>query len=149
MLLQAFGEVGLVLQRIHRRGLHETLHFGALRKPGRGERLLLLSDGETIRDVIGVPLRDLASTPRFECRIATFAETELEREIARCATEPVSCGTELRTCHLRSSATSRQHDMGGGSGRRMGRALIAQRWEIEAIEEMFAGPEQPWRDRHV
>src|SRR3989442_5821072 len=31
----------------------------------------------------------------------------------------------------------------------MGGALIAQGREIEAGEEMLAGPEQPWRDRHV
>src|SRR5213079_3329036 len=31
----------------------------------------------------------------------------------------------------------------------MGGALITQGREIEAVEEMLAGPEQPWRDRHV
>src|SRR5260221_10702725 len=31
----------------------------------------------------------------------------------------------------------------------MGGALVAQGREIEAVEEMLAGPEQPWRDRHV
>src|SRR5258708_14327167 len=31
----------------------------------------------------------------------------------------------------------------------MGGALIAQGREIEAVQEMLAGPEQPWRDRHV
>jgi len=31
----------------------------------------------------------------------------------------------------------------------MGGALIAQCREIESVEEMLAGPEQSWRDRHV
>src|SRR6266851_4977696 len=31
----------------------------------------------------------------------------------------------------------------------MGGALIAQGREIEAEQEMLAGPEQSWRDRHV
>src|SRR2546428_2799690 len=47
------------------------------------------------------------------------------------------------------SGTSCQHDVGRGGGGHMGGALIAQGREIEAGEEMLAGPEQPWRDRHV
>src|SRR2546428_10369878 len=47
------------------------------------------------------------------------------------------------------SLTSCQHDVGRGGGGHMGGALIAQGREIEAGEEMLAGPEQPWRDRHV
>src|SRR4051812_17475207 len=31
----------------------------------------------------------------------------------------------------------------------MGGALIAQLFEIEAVPEVLAGPEQDWRDRHV
>src|SRR5260370_26572484 len=31
----------------------------------------------------------------------------------------------------------------------MGGARIAQGREMEAVQEMRAGPEQPWRDRHV
>ena len=31
----------------------------------------------------------------------------------------------------------------------MGRALIAQSREVEAVQEMLAGPEQPRRDRRV
>src|SRR5207248_9152898 len=42
-----------------------------------------------------------------------------------------------------------QHDVGRGGGGHMGGALIAQGREIEAVEEMLAGPEQPWCDRHV
>src|SRR5207253_7748174 len=40
-------------------------------------------------------------------------------------------------------------DVGRGGGGHMGGALITQGREIEAVEEMLAGPEQPWRDRHV
>src|SRR4051812_9820390 len=47
------------------------------------------------------------------------------------------------------SLTSCQHDMGCRGGRDMGGALIAQCREIEPIQEMLAGPEQHWRDRHV
>src|SRR5213593_991327 len=47
------------------------------------------------------------------------------------------------------SGTSCQHDVGRGGGGHMGGALIAQGREIEAGEEMLAGPEQPRRDRHV
>src|ERR1043166_3369195 len=47
------------------------------------------------------------------------------------------------------SLASCQHDVGCGGGRHMGGALIAQGREIEAVQEMLAGPEQPWRDRHV
>src|SRR5512132_2140599 len=39
--------------------------------------------------------------------------------------------------------------MGCGGGWHMGGALIAKGREIEAVQEMFAGPEQPGRDRHV
>src|SRR5215213_373031 len=39
--------------------------------------------------------------------------------------------------------------MGCGGGRHMGGALIAQGREIEAVQEMLAGPEQPGRNRHV
>src|SRR4051812_43755875 len=47
------------------------------------------------------------------------------------------------------SLTSCQQDVCCGGGGHMGGALIAQRREIEAVQEMLAGPEQPWRDRHV
>src|SRR6476659_2184635 len=36
-----------------------------------------------------------------------------------------------------------------GGARHLGGALIAQGREIEAIQEMLPGPEQPWRDRKV
>src|SRR5262245_36239090 len=39
--------------------------------------------------------------------------------------------------------------MGCAGGRHMGGALIAQSREIEAVEQMLTGAEQPWRDRHV
>ena len=39
--------------------------------------------------------------------------------------------------------------MGCSGGRHVGGALVAQGREIEAVEEMLAGPEQPWRDRHM
>src|SRR4029079_3285217 len=39
--------------------------------------------------------------------------------------------------------------MGCGGSRHMARALIAQRPEVESVEEMLAGPEQPRGDRHV
>src|SRR5258708_2087976 len=47
------------------------------------------------------------------------------------------------------SLTSCQHDVGCGGGGHMRGARIAQGREIEAVPEMLAGPEQPWRDRHV
>src|SRR5438552_7467390 len=47
------------------------------------------------------------------------------------------------------SLTSCQHDVGRGGGGHMGGELIAQGREIETVQEMLAGPEQPWRDRHV
>src|SRR5689334_18538459 len=45
--------------------------------------------------------------------------------------------------------TPRQHDVRCGVGRHMGGALIAEAREIETVQEMLAGPEQPGRDRHV
>src|SRR3954471_2877789 len=54
-----------------------------------------------------------------------------------------------RFTQLSESLASCQHDVGCGRGGYMGRALIAQGREIEAIHQMLAGPEQLWRNRQV
>ena len=47
------------------------------------------------------------------------------------------------------SAAPRQHDVRRGLGRHVRRALVAQRREIEAVQQMLARPEQPGGDRDV
>src|ERR1051325_10083617 len=42
-----------------------------------------------------------------------------------------------------------QHHVSGGGGRHVGSALIAPLREIEAIEEMLAGPQKPGCNRNV
>src|SRR6185312_8194183 len=55
----------------------------------------------------------------------------------------------IRSCFRARSRALREHHVRRRGRRHVGRALVAEGVEVEAVEEMFAGAEQRGRDGHV